>query len=572
MVRLRLLLPAFMVGLVVLSRGVTAEAISLYELENLPAGVDPADKKFLEDKKAAREKVMTERKDAYDKYKKFVDDLQAQRQKVMELGSAAVTIDEQTIPVPEPANMEAALGLKQPVRDPYEVSPDDFQIYVHDRWSINLSDFHADAPQYISADSTYGNAKTWFGFTYTVTNPTFKKRRIAPMFTAVTDKGVFNQAVGGLIAEREMADAHMRPLPTSNSPLDKELLKQGVAPLEPGSFLALYALDLKIVVNGLANAHRYEEKMRRALVLTYERKGGDEFHVYREVLKHKDTRWEYLWMWDQSIAIPVPADAKEPQIKVQTLKTPAGADKLAWAFPFVVTNSTRASQELAINSVAFACPVEVDVGGTKVPVEARVVDDGRSTIYKAQMLKALTKESPQDRYQFNKAPDLEGSKTLVQRRKVTIEAGKNLDEVWAVFDEADVDWDNVKMQVEAFLTDKLDKKAVAKQTWEQLMKAVAPDKPELLQKDPGFLYDPRRRLTDEELKQVQDQVAKGLAGAIDKAKGKKTMVAYFDCTSGLSTGSYRVTSCYRQHGVVDEAWLKAWEDLDKPAAAGAETK
>jgi hypothetical protein len=180
--------------------------------------------------------------------------------------------------------------------------------------------------------------------------------------------------------------------------------------------------ELKIVVSGLTNANRYEEKMRRVLVLTYSRT-SDEYYVYRTDLKQTDRRWEYLWAWDQAISVPLPADAKTPQIKVVTLKTPAGASKLMWSFPFVIANSTRAPQEIAINTVSYVCPVEVDVGGTKVRVDALVVDDGRSTIYKAAILKdELKKEVTKDRYILNKAVP-EGSMTRLQRARRSRSSG-----------------------------------------------------------------------------------------------------------------------------------------------------
>ena len=50
---------------------------------------------------------------------------------------------------------------------------------------------------------------------------------------------------------------------------------------------------------------------------------------------------------------------------------------------------------------------------------------------------------------------------------------------------------------------------------------------------------------------------------VDAAKASKTVTAYFDAVSGLSSGTFRVKRCYRQLGVVDESWLKAWEELDK---------
>lgn len=600
----RLLLLLVVVGWLALGPAVRAETVQLVELENLPADADKEDKDFLEKKRGARQKVMDERKKLFEDYQKTVADLQEQRKKASELGTASVTIDEETKPVQEPGSIEAALGLKQPVRDAYEVSPDDFSIYEHDRWSLNLSDFRIDAPQYFSADSAYGRSKTWFGFTFTVTNSTPKKRRVTPMFTAISNKGVFNHAAGGFVPERMMADALLRPLANSDSLHDKELLSRGIAPLEPADYLATCAFraekgraelapmstfepgqtrwgaalwsnfsneftELKIVVHGLCNAHRYEEKMRRVLVLTFTRQ-DDEFHVYRTELKPQGRRWEYLWMWDQGLAVPIPADPKTPQLKAQTLETPAGGKKLMWGFPFVVTNATRWPQEFAVNSVAYLCPVEVDVGGTKVPVEVRVVDDGRSTIYKSLFLRSddVKKESPKDRFALNKTLP-EGSHTQLERRKITIEAGKGVEELWGVFDEADVDWNDVVLQVETGLTAKVDKKALAKQNWERIVKEYGGDKAaDLAKKDVSFLYDPRRRLTEDEAKQVREQVVKGLPAALDAAKIKKTVVASFDCTSGLSTGRYRVTRCYRQPGVVQEEWLKAWEELDKAAAPG----
>ena len=586
-------LSALVAGVALFSPGLKAETI----LNQIPAGADPEEEAFVKRVLESRAKVNDERKQLFDKFNKTVSDLEAQRKKVTELGSASVTIDEDTKTVAEPANIESALNLKQPVRDAYEISPDDFEILEHDRWSINISDFHYDRPQYVVAETAKGAPKKWFAFTFTITNSTPKKRRIAPTFVAVTNKGAINLASSGFVPERILADSIHRPLVYSNELADKDQIARRVAPLESVVHLGDYTFDpekgsqlspmstfapgqtrwgaalwpmfsdefteLKIVVHGLSNAHRYDEKMRRVLVLTFERL-DDEFNVHRSELKFKDKRWEYLWMWDQDISVPVPGDAKDPQIKVQTMKTPAGADKLMVAFPFVVKNSTRANQDIAINTVQFAAKVDVDVGGQKIPVEALLVDDGRSSIYKAQMLKSLGKESPKDRYEINKT-QTEGSKTQVQRRTATVEVGRSLDELWAVFDEADVDWDSVKMQVETALTEKLDKKAVAKQNWENAVKTAG--KADLAQKDPGFLYDPRRMLTEEEMKSVKEQVTKGLSGAVDAAKAKKTVVAYFDCTSKLSTGKFRISRSYRQPGVVQEEWLKAWEELDKVAPA-----
>ena len=578
-------LSALVTGSILFTAGVRAET----------EGESPEDKIYEEKKAAAQAKLLAEHKEMFNKLEQTKEQLKTTRAEVFKPGTASITIDEETKPVAEPATIEEALDLKTRVRDEYEISPDDFKIDEHDRWSINLSDFRFDQPQYISSDIRQGTDKTWFGFTFTITNPTPKPRRISPTFVACTNKGVFNQSVGGLVPERILADSLGRPLPESEDLHDKELASQNIAPLESALRLSDFTLDpatgksqlsplatfqpgqtrwgaalwsnfsnefteLKVVVHGLCNSHRYDEKMRRVLVLTFERM-KDEFNVQRAELKYKDKRWEYLWMWDQDISVPIPSDAKDPQIKAQKLTTPAGAEKLAWAFPFVIKNSTRANQDIAVMSVAFACNIEVDVGGAKVPVEVRVTDDGRSTIYKTQLLKGLGKESVKDRYLSKTFTD--GSKTQAERNTVTLESGKSLDENWAVFDESDVDWDFVKLQIESALTEKVDKKALAKQTWEDTVKRVAPDDKDLAGKNPGILYDPRRRLTDDEFTQVKEQVSKALPAAVDAAKSKKTVVAYFNCISGLSSGTYRISRSYRQPGVVDESWLKAWEELDK---------
>src|SRR5262249_27589130 len=163
-------------------------------------------------------------------------------------------------------------------------------------------------------------------------------------------------------------------------------------------------------------------------------------------LEYKGKRWEYIWMWDQDISIPIPADAADPAIKVLQLKTPAGFDRYVFAFPYDIKNSTKNNQEIAVTNIAFALPIEVEVGGVKVPIVARVNDDGKSNIYKAQATKELGGENARDRF-MNKA-QIEGSKTDVERRRITIESGKVLEKNWAIFDQNDVDWANAIDQVE----------------------------------------------------------------------------------------------------------------------------
>jgi hypothetical protein len=449
-----------------------------------------------------------------------------------------------------------------------------------------------------------------------VRNDNDPRRSDDPTLKNFIPKG-FDYANTGFLPERYIADSELRPLGDSSTLSDKDLVGQHVIPMESSATLVHSMLNaetaattfaeinkntggatfepgqtrtgaalwpsfnneftvLKIVVHGLTNSHRYpsadvtkgfgpardisDEKMRRVMVLTFVRP-DDEFDIHRSELKYVSKNFEYVWMWDQDVSVPLPTAANDPQIKIQALQTPAGASKQVWGFPFVIKNSTRFNEEIAVNSVSFVCPVDVTIGGATVKVEVKVVDDGTSTIYKAQALKALGKESPKDRWE-SKAPQ-ENLQTRVEKRTMQVESNKSLDEMWAVFDPADVDWDDARLQIEEELSTKIDKKAAAKDTWEKIAQKIAPDNKDLPQKNPGILYDPRRRLNAEEFAQVKDQIEKGIPAAVEKAKANKTVVAYFDCTSGLATGSFRVSRSYRLPGVVQDEWLKAWEDLDK---------
>lgn len=543
-------------------------------------------------KQAADKKTFEKREERVKEVEALIKDLKAQREERSKPLTAEVTIDENKIEIKEARTMEEALGFTgdRRVRDAYEISPDDFEISVHERWSLNATDFKFERPQYITAEVMPGSHKTWFGFLVAITNSNIKPRRITPLFTAVTDRGTSSMATGGYIPERLLANSTFRPLSGGETAADKEYLSQGTTPLEsvvdllssgkaegevkgsqtfePGQTRhgAILWSDfdnnfstLSIVVHGLSNAHKYEENLRRVLVLTFERQ-GDGINVARSELKYIGKKWEYLWMWDQEIVIPVPADPSKPQIKAEKLQTPSGGERYVFAFPFEIKNSTKVNQELSVRSVSFVCPVEVDVGGAKVLVNVRVNDDGALTIYKAQLLKGLGAESTHNRFQNKSLP--EGSMTQIERNKVTIETGKSLSENWAVFDASDIDFGDAVAQVEDTLSRGFDKQQLSKQYWETLVKTVANGDPKLLEKNPGYLYNPRRSLNEEELKSVKEQIVKAFPDAVEKAKSKKTVTAIFDAVSGLNSGERRISRSYRKPGVADE-YLKAIEDLEK---------
>jgi len=647
--------PGFLLAMLVaglLAGSGKLHAQQLIELEEIPdeAKKDTEYLDHLEKKKAMRERLAEQDAQLRSSFEDRVKALETERKTKLEpQATATVEVDGQTLNVTEPNSAEQALDLKKPVRDHYEVSPDDFSLYEHDRWSLNKSDFQFDRPQYIVADGQAGRTRRWFVFTFSITNSSTKARRIAPVIVAVTNNGAFTPAVGGFIPERLAADSTYHPLAHGKAARDEMWLKDNVLPMEslsnihshrfgaegfqplanPPEPMATFApgqtrwgvavwpsfddelTELKLVVHGLSNAHRYDRKQRHALVIGFTR-NDDEFHVERSMLKYGSKEFEYLWMWDQDLTVPLPSDPNDARIKEKKLATPSGGERFLWTFPYEIANSSPTTQSIKVKEVAFALRgsenkgVEVDVGGQKVLVEIKVVDDGRSSIYKAQFLREANLSDPaKEIHRF--APSAENQKYKLPGGMVfTIKTGEKI-ESRAVFDAQDVDWTDLRQQVEDQLSLAKDKKAASEETWKQATKKIANEHNKLAEQNPGILYDPRRKLTDDnvvlkdgrsftglikvnsgealqietpsegllsftkeqvetvtegEFSTVRKQVLEAIPAAVEAAKQKKRVTAYFSCEAGISTGSYRIARWYRIPGKIDEEWLKAWETLD----------
>jgi hypothetical protein len=626
-----------------------AGEVKLIEELDRPPGIekyDPQYDAYLAKKKAIREERAKIEADELQKNAEKIKALQDEDAKLAVPATDNVTVDGETIQVKQPEKVEEVIG-KKTVRDIYEISTEDFDIEVHDRWSLNKNDFLMDDPQYIVVDGKAGDPVKYWGFTFSIKNTTTKSRRIMPVFAAVTNKGVFSYQTGGFLPQRMAADSMYRPLTESADARDKKLLSENVAPLESVGALATELLgeggatklavppepvatfqpgqtrwgialwrdfddeftELKILVHGLTNAHRYNEKLRRVLVLSFSR-NDDEFDVERTQLVYLGKEWSYQWMWEQDTTVPVPEDPKAPQIMDKTLATPSGAQRPLWLCPFRVTNSTPEAQKLKIHAIRFCLPVseqgkpvqgiEVDVGGQKAYVEVQIVDDGRSSIYKAQLLRELAKSDPaKEAQRFAAQPD----KVIKDEGMThTIEPGKALD-LLGVFDPNDIDWASVREQVEAQLTLAMDKVAASDKNF----KEVSAASPDLAKKGQIPLYNPSRDLTCDrvalkdgraftgmlgrnddqvvildtkdqgrlefgraevekvekgEMSLVKEQVLAALPAALEAAKKKKQVVAVLDAESGLSTGQFRISRSYRQPGKIEESWLKAWEEAE----------
>ena len=337
----------------------TGGEVQLIEERDKPPDIkqyDPKYDDYLAKKKEMRAKIAKARDELIAKNQQTLAEIADKAAKLQVAKTDQVTVDEETIQVKEPLTVEEVIG-KKTVRDLYEKNPDDFDILVQERWAINKTDLRIDEPQYIVVDTEAGDTRKYWGFTFTLTNSTTKPRRIAPVMVAVTNKGAFSWEVGGFLPQRMAADSLYRPLGPSENPADKKMLEEGVQPLESVAVLATQVLgpggvqkpavppeaaatfepgqtrwgvalwpdfnddftQLKIVVNGLTNSHRYEKKLRRVLVIEFTR-GDDEFDVYRTPLVYKGKEWQLLWMRDQDVNVPADAHPSRFQQKLQAGK------------------------------------------------------------------------------------------------------------------------------------------------------------------------------------------------------------------------------------------------------------
>ncbi|MCZ7645223.1 MAG: hypothetical protein M5U26_08055 [Planctomycetota bacterium] len=633
--------------------GLSRAGESLIELDELPEDRknDTEYVEYLKKKQAGRERQAEFEAQLRSRLQDDVRKMETYRKETLEpQATSTVDVDGNTVNVKEPKSSEEALSLQKPLRDQYEISPEDYNLYEHERWSLNDSDFQFDRPQYIVADTQAGRPQRWLVLSYSITNSTTKARRISPTFVAVTNNGVFTPAVDGYVPERMVADSLYRPLAGSEKARDKGELLHHIIPLEsvprlnsqkftfeegykdvpnlpetqstflPGQTrwgVAVWPApteewtELKIAIQGLSNAHRYDRKQRHALVLAFTR-NDDEYHVDRSTIKYVSKKWEYLWMWDQDVSVPLPENPSTPQIKDKKLATPGGGERFVWAFPYEMANTSPETQSVKVRETAFVLRgpdnkgLEVDVGGQKARVEVKVVDDGRSTIYKAQFTREAGVSDPAREIQ-RFAPSTENQKHKFPGGMTHLLKTGEKFAGWSIFDAQDVDWSDVRLQVESQLSLQVDKAKLSDETWRNAVKKIANEQNKLAERNPGILYDPRRRLTDDvvalkdgrsftgtivvdteqglqidtlnegllhfekaqvekvtpgEFSAVKKQILEAIPAAVEAAKQKKQVMCYFNAEAGLSTGSYRVARWYRIPGKIEEEWLNAWESLD----------
>ncbi|MCX7803651.1 MAG: hypothetical protein N3A38_00540 [Planctomycetota bacterium] len=509
---------------------------------------EPTDyeKTLPEAERQQRQQVREEQKRILEEFKKKLQDENA---KLQEVKSMEVAIDEDKLTVKEPATPEEAIGRSR-IRDIFEIAPEDFDILTHDRWSLHMHDFKCDNFVLVDENLAPAPGRTWLALSFTITNSTDKPRAICPKFTLMTNKGAIRHHMGGFVPTRILSESVLKDL---ESPVDMFAFfrKEGdrlvprqhfepgavrhgacVFPVEDQEFFMFN--EAQLLVDGLNNAYKYDRKLKRTLVLTFEREGA-EFFPHRVGFKYRGKRWEWVWMWDQDITVSLDG------IMDRKLKTPNERDKFLWAARWEQSNSTGVPQAIKVKEVRMLLPMKVDVGGTQVEINAEVVDDGKSTIHKAAYMKDAGMDFKTDRL-----------------LAATIKPGDRISGT-AIFDGADVDFDKAFDDIETLLTLRLDRDGEAKSKAEK----VKPMDPEKKVSLPFNLYTARRVLTAEEREAVRTQVLAQVEPAVQGLKARKAVTLSFKAESGLATGERTIKRYYRKPGKIEEDWLKAWEELGR---------
>ncbi len=509
---------------------------------------EPADyeKTLSETEKQQRQQVREEQKRILEEFKKSILEENA---KLQEVKSTEVAIDDDKLTVKEPATPEEAIGRSK-IRDIFEITPDDFDILTHERWSLHMHDFKCDNFVLVDENLAQIRGRTWLAICFSITNSTDKPRAICPKFTLMTNKGAIRHHMGGFVPTRILSDSVLKEL---ESPVDMFAFfrKEGnnlvpmqrfepgavrhgacVFPVEDQEFFMFN--EAQLLVDGLNNSYKYDKKLKRTLVLTFEREGA-EFFPHRVGFKYRGKRWEWIWMWDQDISVSLEG------IMDRKMKTPNERDKFLWAVNWEQSNSTGTPQPIKISEVRMLLPMKIEVGGAQLDIRAEVVDDGKSTIHKAAYMKEAGMDHKTERLM-----------------SATIKPGDKVSGT-AIFDGADVDFEKVFEDVETLLTLRLDRDAEAKAKAEKAV-PMNPDRKVSL---PFSLYTARRTLTPEEREAVRTQVLAQVEPAVQGLKARKTMTLAFRAESGLATGERAITRSYRKPGKIEEDWLRAWEGLEK---------
>jgi len=216
---------------------------------------------------------------------------------------------------------------------------------------------------------------------------------------------------------------------------------------------------------------------------------------------------------------------------------PAGeATHALWVFDLFQKNSSGEDRSLAVSEVAVVLGLKGPLGATRpikvvddIEVTVRLVDDGNSTVYKAAAFRAASRAARPTRF-----PD----GTLEKDREITVPV---------VFEEEDVDWEDVYRQVAEAITP-------SSSALYQAVFAGAARREDVLK-----LREARETPLPDTLKtQIRKEVLEQIPGALQEAFENRRFTLELKGRSDIAIGNYRVTRDFTRRTVIDSSLIKKW--------------
>jgi hypothetical protein len=191
-------------------------------------------------------------------------------------------------------------------------------------------------------------------------------------------------------------------------------------------------------------------------------------------------------------------------------------------------------------------------------VEVNVVDDGLSTIYKADVMRETGMMFKPDRLFKGELqpvnPQLPGS----GETRGTL-----------IFSEKDIDWERLFARIEHRLNlttgdPSHDEKIFGVDYYERLMRSE--DITEALDTEEDIK---RRRLvlSDQAKENIRRQVRAALREKLEQATDRKRVQLNVRARSGLASGEYHIIRYYNRPGEIESDWIHEWQDVDEFDAA-----
>lgn len=440
----------------------------------------------------------------------------------------------------------------------WEPSEDHFSYFKHEIWTLKPEDFRfwrptrvviekpllareaAEEKDFLKQTERLVPRDAFMAIPFAITNSTDKELMIGPRLWVVSENMRFTQEIGGFIAQQDVERSMFREL---NSTFDligyvKQNPEGGTEPVQtipPGETrygVGIFPLPdpeldkMTLVVEGLNNTYRFDRRQKKVLAIEFERP-GDEFYPNQRSFQYRGKEWRWMWMWYEELEVAPPP----PEFNIPRPASEGQDTKTLFAFQVSLTNHSGEPQQIRIRRF----DVLLKLRALGVEVEVPLVDDGKSTIYKAKVMEEMGLPFSGDRF-FSGTIEPDSTKFFP-----------------VIVDLEDVDWARVYEQVEQTLTGNI-----------ALGYGEEPLKPGL----ESFVPEPSRlakvkpfTLTDEQKAQVRQEVASAIGGALARDREKKIIVADVSAECGIASGTFRIIRSYFQPGVIEESWIHQWQEV-----------